>query len=159
MPLKGRKNVERAIEALRQSASDDIAGVYLAGLKNMIEQTPAQSGGTRNSWLLSESPQGGLYNESSGSAPKADSNVGGSKSIMSVVNNMPHNVLGKTLYFVNVSPAINLLEYGGYPNPVKLGSWIDGKYQKLSSGGYSKQAPKGWVRKNLTLMRRKIKTL
>ena len=150
MPLKGRENVGRAIESLRQSASDDIVGVYLAGLKNMIEQTPAQSGGTRNSWFLSESRNQSVSRRAS---------ISGSDAIASVLNNMPRNVLGKTLYFINDSPPINLLEYGGYPNPVKLGSWIDGKYQKLSSGGYSKQAPKGWVRKNLTLMRRKIKTL
>lgn len=150
MPLKGRANVARAIDALVTSANDNVTGVYLAGLKNMIEQTPAQTGGTRNSWFLSESP-----NQSSSSR----ASISGSDAIASVLNNMPKNVLGKKLYFINDSPPINLLEYGGYPNPVKLGSWIDGKYQKLSSGGFSKQAPKGWVRKNLTLMRRKIKTL
>ena len=151
MPLKGLGDVKKAMEDLKQSANDDVTGVYLAGMKNMIEQTPAQSGGTRNSWFLSTKSQ------VSNTARKPS--IGGSDSISSVLRGMPKNVLGKTLYFVNNSPPINLLEYGGYPNPVKLGSWIDGKYQILSSGGYSKQAPGGWVRKNLILMQKKIRTL
>ena len=164
MPLKGRSNVDKAIAMIQAGANDDVKGVYLAGMKNMIEGTPARTGGTRNSWQLSVGSPRFVYNESTGSAEKATpskgSTSGASKSIMSAVNDMPDNVLGKTLYFTNGSPAIHSLEYGGYPDPVALGTWIDGKYQKLSRGGYSKQTkPGGWVRKNLKLMRNKIRSL
>ena len=151
MPLKGLDKLNGAIDDLVESANDDVKGVYFAGLKNIIEGTPARSGLTRNSWFLTT--------DSPSAAERKQARISGSASINQVVNNMPKTVLGKTLYFTNNSPPINLLEYGGYPNAVMLGTWIDGKYQKLSSGGYSKQTPGGWVRKNLKLMEAKIRTL
>ena len=151
MPLKGRSNVDKAIDSVVESANDDIKGVYLAGMKNMIEQTPARKGVARNNWFLSEGSPKGTFKESP--------SVGGSASINSVLSNMPQSVLGKTLYFTNNAPYINVLEYGGYPNPVKYGSYFESRFQKLSSGGYSKQAPGGWVRKTLKLMKNKIRSL
>ena len=71
MPLKGRSNVDKAIAMMREGANDDIKGVYLAGMKNMIEQTPARSGGTRNSWQLSVGAPKFVYNESTGTAERA----------------------------------------------------------------------------------------
>ena len=164
MPLKGLGNVKQAIDSLVENANDDVTGVYLAGMKNIIEGTPARSGGTRNSWHLSAGSPKFVYNESTGTAtrttPTKGSTSGASASITSVVSGMPDNVLGKTLYFTNGSPAINYLEYGGYPDPVMLGTWIDGEYQKLSRGGYSKQTkPGGWVRIAIKAMQAKIRAL
>jgi len=67
MPLKGRSDVDKAIASVVESANDDVIGVYLAGMKNMIEQTPARTGGTRNSWQLSVGAPKFVYNESDGS--------------------------------------------------------------------------------------------
>ena len=74
---------------------------------------------------------------------------------------VPDYVLNKKMYFTNNLPNIVPLEYGGYPQPVKLGSWDKKKkaYVKKSDGGFSKQAPGGWVRATLIAMRNKIKTL
>ena len=77
---------------------------------------------------------------------------------------MPRWVLNKKLILVNNLPYINTLEYGGYPKNPKKGSWIKGEYQKLSTGGYSKQllpmgTPKGWVRAAVLKMRKKIRAL
>jgi len=52
-----------------------------------------------------------------------------------------------------------VLEYGGFPSPVEKGSYIKGKYQKLSANGFSKQAPNGWVRATVIQMQNKIRSL
>jgi hypothetical protein len=74
---------------------------------------------------------------------------------------MPQSVLGKSLYFTNNAPAINILEYGGFPTPVKKGSYIkrSKSFEILSIRGFSKQAPNGWVRATLIAMRNKIRSL
>lgn len=75
------------------------------------------------------------------------------------------NVIGWTWSFgdgnivlFNNQPYAEVLEFGGYPNPPKKGSWVksgfsrvgkggkvhkSGGYEIRSSGGFSKQAPRG----------------
>lgn len=151
MPLIGLGRVRKAMEMIKDGANDDIRGVFLAGLQNIVEGTPARKGVARNNWTLSEGSPKGAFTNSAG--------IGGARSLNSIMAQMPNVVLGKKLFFSNPTPYINILEYGGYPNPVKLGSLFEGRFQKLSSGGYSKQAPGGWVRKDLILMRQKIRSL
>lgn len=151
MPLKGRSNIDKAIAMMREGANDDVKGVYLAGMKNMIEQTPARKGFARNGWRLTT--------DSPSKASGGTASINGNMSLNSVQSQMPNVVLGKKLYFTNIEPHTLTLEYGGYPNPVKYGTYIDGRFQKLSAGGYSKQAPGGWVRKTLKLMKNKIRSL
>jgi hypothetical protein len=55
-----------------------------------------------------------------------------------------------SFFLTNNLPYSPVIEYGGYPNPVKLGTRNkDGSYTQNSSGGYSKQAPNGSVRINM----------
>jgi hypothetical protein len=75
---------------------------------------------------------------------------------------MPKRVVNKKMFLTNNLPYIETLEYGGYPNPVKKGSWdVKGKkFTIKSTGGFSKQvAPDGWVRKTLKSMASKIRQL
>lgn len=54
----------------------------------------------------------------------------------------------QTVWITSSLPYIEVLEFGGYPDPVQLGTW-DRKLKRFvirSSGGYSKQAPLGMVR-------------
>lgn len=52
--------------------------------------------------------------------------------------------LGDTAYLQNNTPYGDAIEYGGYPDPVKNGSWVKGRgYIKKSAGGFSRQAPNG----------------
>ena len=154
MPLKGLKGVKLAIDQLEQSANDNVRGVYLAGLKNIVQETPADKGRARNNWFLSVTAPS---NKTTTSA-----SIGGGASL-SQASKMPKRVLGKKIYFTNNLPYIGILEYGGFPKPVKKGSYIkrSGEYEKLSEGGYSKQlkGAKGWVRINLKRMQSKIKKL
>ena len=154
MALKGLKGVKLAIDQLEQSANDNVRGVYLAGLKNIVQETPADKGRARNNWFLSVTAPS--------SKTTTSASIGGGSSL-SQASKMPKRVLGKKIFFTNNLPYIRVLEYGGFPNPVKKGSYIkkSGKYEKLSKGGYSRQlkGAKGWVRINIKRMQSKIKKL
>ena len=63
--------------------------------------------------------------------------------------------LGYEFTLTNNLPYAHVVEFGGYPNPPKLGSVVSKPgvkpvvYDQFSSGGYSKQAPQGCVRTNM----------
>ena len=62
----------------------------------------------------------------------------------------------KRLYLANNHPYASVVEYGGYPSSPKRGT-LDkrtGTYQIRSSGGFSKQAPRGMVRTTLAKRKR-----
>ena len=56
--------------------------------------------------------------------------------------------LGGKMYLFNNSGQINTLESGGYPDPVKFGTYNSRtrRYEKRSRSGFSKQAPVGMMR-------------
>ena len=132
------------IERSREGLNRDLRGVFLAGLQNIISETPADTGRTRNNW----------FNSVGSPSNKSTTLTSGN-----TIAKLPKDVLGKKLFYTNNMPNILTLEYGGFPDPVKNGSWIDGSYQKLSKGGFSKQAPNGMVRVNLIRIKNKIRAL
>ena len=153
MPLLGREKVTFELEVgIKDRMNTNLKGVYLSGLGNVIAGTPADEGVHRNSWKLSV---GVPSNATTTSKSKT-----GASSIRQLAK-MPAVVLGKKIYFTNNAPAINILEYGGFPTPVKRGSYIKSSksYEILSIRGFSKQAPNGWVRAALIAMRNKIRSL
>lgn len=152
MPLKGLGNVRKAIDKIPEQMNENVKGVWLAGLTNIVKETPADTGVTRNNWFLTARAPS---NQSTDRA-----SAGGAASTRQL-SKMPKWVLGKKLFFTNNRPNAHTLEYGGYPDPVKRGSYIkrSKSYEILSAGGFSKQAPGGWVRKTLILMRNKIRKL
>jgi hypothetical protein len=152
MPLIGRVNLDLAIDDLVDVANDDVRGVYLAGLKNIVQDTPADSGRARNNWFLSVGAPSNKITTSS--------SVGGVGSL-SQASKMPKDVLNNTIFFTNNLPYIGVLEYGGFPSPVEKGSYIkrSKSFEILSINGFSKQAPNGWVRKTVIQMQNKIRSL
>lgn len=151
MPLLGRKSVEIAMDKVVLSANDDLRGVYFAGLSEIVKGTPVDEGRARNNWFMSV---GAPSNKTTTSA-----STGGGGSL-SQAGKIPKNVLGKKIYFTNNLPYISLLEYGGYPSPVKNGTYVKGKgFEIRSINGFSKQAPNGWVRATLIRMQNKIRSL
>ena len=152
MPLIGRVNLDLAIADLVGVANDDVRGVYLAGLKNIVQGTPADSGRARNNWFLSVGAPSNKITTSS--------SVGGGGSL-SQASKTPKDVLNNTIFFTNNLPYIGVLEYGGFPSPVENGSYIkrSKSFEILSINGFSKQAPNGWVRKTVIQMQNKIRSL
>tara|TARA_R110002020_G_scaffold270751_1_gene486007 strand:- start:6550 stop:7011 length:462 start_codon:yes stop_codon:yes gene_type:complete len=153
MPLLGREKVEYELKTgVKERINTNLKGVYLSGLGNIISGTPADTGIHRNSWFLTTSVP-------SNSVTTSKSKTGTSS--VRQVSKMPTSVLGKKVFFTNSAPAINILEYGGFPSPVEKGSYIkrSKSYEILSVRGFSKQAPNGWVRAALIAMRNKIRSL
>ena len=152
MPLHGLDDVKKMIAKNKRDANDNIRGVYFSGLSNVIKGTPTDTGRARNNWFLSV----GVPFSLAGRSSKKDG--GGSERSLT---QMPKWVLNKKVYFSNNLPYIGILEYGGYPSPVKIGSYIkrSKSFEIVSVNGFSKQAPNGWVRAALIKMQNKIRSL
>lgn len=102
---------------------------------SIVKKTPVDTGRARGNWNISvgkvdsstDDNRKGIRYKGTGDVP----NPNGDESIF-ISNNLPY---------------IETLEYGGYPDPVKKGTWNKKKkrYEIRSVGGYSKQAPNGMV--------------
>lgn len=152
--IKGIDNAIKAIDGMIAGSNETVKKEYIKTLTAIVKGTPVHfkdGGRLRNGWNLSESSPKGVERSPNGS---------GSGSISSIAR-MPEVVIDKKLYFTNPLPYVNVVEYGGYPNPVELGTNTSEssspQFQKLSSGGYSKQAPSGMVRINVKRMRTRLK--
>ena len=103
MPLIGRENVDKAILKLKESANDDVRGVYFSGLSAVIKGTPVDEGRARNNWFLSE-------NNPSESITDSESKSGSGS--ISQLSHIPKNVMNTKVFFTNNLPYIKRLEYG-----------------------------------------------
>jgi len=151
MPLIGRDRVEAAIENEVSKVNNQVKAIIIKGFTATVLATPTHfkdGGRLQGAWNMSvASPD---YSMSNG--------TGAGHGIASIAK-MPKLVLGKKVYLTNPMPYADVVEYGGYPNPPENGTWTGEQYEKLSNGGYSKQAPSGMARINVTLMQQKIKAL
>jgi len=142
MPLIGLDGVELMLLENSRRLNTRIRGVFLSGLSAVIKATPVDEGRARNNWFLTTgSPFNGAFSRGPSSSGATSS---------SSLNTMPAEVLNQKVYFTNNLPYIETLEYGGYPNPSS---------GTKTSGGFSKQAPGGFVRKQIIRMKNKIRRL
>lgn len=151
MPLLGLGKVNKAIDDLVVEQNNKVKAVWIQGLSAIITATPVHfkdGGRLRNSWYLTENAP---TNDKGRTAQGGSANAS-----FQSVDKMPNWVLNKKLYFTNPLEYAEVVEYGLYPNPVKLGTWTGNQYQKLSANGYSKQSPAGMVRINITKMKNKL---
>lgn len=173
MPLIGRKSLDKALDDTAIKLNNKLIGIYIKGLSDIVVATPVHfkdGGRLRNNWFLTEGKAGGASGALSSifswvrravglpSTKTRGSSASGSGSFAEI-GKMPDIVIGKRIFFTNNLPYANTAEYGGYPNPVETGTWTGNKYQKLSAGGYSRQAPNGMVRINIKKMEARIKKL
>ena len=152
MPLIGRDKLEKAIDDKVSELNKSLISIYATGLRNIVEATPVHfdgGGRLKNNWFLTVS---------SASSKTRGGQASGSSSLAQI-GSLPGYVLGKKIYFTNNLPYAGIVEYGGYPSPPKDGTWTGTKFEKLSSGGYSKQAPSGMTRINVNKMIARIKAL
>ena len=140
MPLIGRKKVDSAIDDLYTKTNDNLRGVFLSGLTNIVQETPVDEGRARNNWFLSVSTP------SSATTTSKAKGLGAIRQLRS----MPKRVLNRKIYYTNNLPYISKLEYGGYGRNSASGK---------AANGFSKQAPNGWIRKTLIKMQNKIRAL
>jgi hypothetical protein len=131
--------------------TDRVIVQVCAGLsKSIIEKTPVMSGRARGNWIPT-------INGASKTTLKKTDKRGGNTAAKA--QRAALKAPGKVFYLVNNLPYINMLEYGGYPQPVKRGTWRKdkGMYEVRSSGGFSIQAPRGMVGLSVLEFRRRIR--
>ena len=125
--------------------------VSLDLFKKVVLRTPVDTGRARGNWMV------GINHIPIGSS------FGEGNPIGRIVSDILKAQAGDSIALANTLPYIGTLEYGGFPNPPKKGSWIKGSgkkskktgkylkggqghYEIKSSGGYSRQAAQGMVR-------------
>lgn len=135
MPLIGLANVNRAIDDLVQSKNDNLRIEYIKTFREIITGTPVDEGRARSNWFLSQD--------------KASSETTNSTSPSKAADKVPKKVSGKKTFLTNNLPYIGVLEFGGFPS---------GSTEK-TSGGFSRLAPKGWVRIALARLKKRIKSI
>tara|TARA_R110000822_G_scaffold266067_1_gene389923 strand:- start:277 stop:795 length:519 start_codon:yes stop_codon:yes gene_type:complete len=154
-PDKLGKALNDILERFDKSTIKDADAVVREYAKNMfgtiIEKTPVgdfdgeHEGTLKGGWLVTAGAPG------EGFGTRDATRTRESLSIPKLISKTGT----RSLYLTNNLPYVNVVEYGGYPQTVKRGTFNKktGKYQVRSSGGFSKQAPKGMVR--ITMRKRK----
>ena len=121
-------DIRKFAEKSKANTDDVIAGTCLDLSRRIILRTPVDSGQARWNWQSSiSSPENGIL---------SGDDKSGSKAINKAAN-VSVNASGNIFFLTNNMPYINKLEFGGYPSPSPSGK---------TSGGYSTQAPEGFVR-------------
>lgn len=114
-----------------------------------IMRSPVDTGHFRANWRLGFDGVDTTTDETTDWGYVNDRGVGKSRTKDEVeAGLLSRQLVGHTVYLSNALPYAEVLEYGGYPNPPKAGSWDkrEHAYVIKSVGGYSKQAPQGMVR-------------
>lgn len=129
---------------------------------NVIDKTPVglEGGTLKSNWQIAGKVNNRVLKAKAGAATKSGF---ASKKIKGKTATLRPGKLSrfknKVLHFFNNSPYAGVVEFGGYPDPVKLGTWNKrkGSYEIRSARGFSKQAPVGMFRLSLIGFNRKVK--
>lgn len=126
-----RKKYEKRMVLLHKKVSADL-------FRRVILKTPVDTGRARGNWMIGINTIPQTVSE--------DAN--GKEALRNVTTGISGIKLGDTAVLANSVEYVGALEYGGYPNPPKKGSWDKKRKEWVikSAGGYSKQAPVGMVR-------------
>lgn len=139
------------------TAIEDFEDKVIDGLTKIIESSPigvtssgSPTGVYRNNWQIGR--------KQSTRVLKSANKGKGRAYVKSKVSGKFKN--GGRLSLFNNSPYARVIEFGGYPDPVKKGTYIKGRgYVKRSQGGFSKQAPSGHFRTGVMNLKNKLKTV
>lgn len=131
--------LQRKLVFLTLGAAVEIAPGRFRRISGVVLLTPVDTGRTRSSWSVSRgqpapSPRGGA------SRPPVDA--------MQATSAMQGMGPYETVWIASSVPWIHVLEYGGYPQTPRRGSWDKQakRWVIKSAGGFSRQAPRGMVR-------------
>lgn len=114
----------------------------------LILRTPVMSGRARASWNLST----GKMNLTVPPPGQSHYDPITPENAVSALKSLG---LYDVIWIASGLPYINVLEYGGYPDPVKIGTWNPKlrQFEIRSAGGFSKQAAAGMLRVTLDEVR------
>lgn len=128
--------------------------------KSVIMMTPVDTGRAKGNWQCTMTrPADGII----------DSKQSEEATIAKMMETVLKSSIRNGIFLTNNLPYIQKLEYGGYPNPAKQGSYLKSGqtkgqhtgpgFFKFSEGGYSKQAPAGMVRVSLERIEKDLKEI
>ena len=145
----GEQYLDVALDAFEKEAVNTVGKIIEdtpVGIPNSERYTSVPQGNLKHNWQIGRNPNQRVL--------KGSSNKGvdyASKGIRGKIKG------SKRLVVFNNAPQARVVEFGGYPEPVKFGTYRKGRgYEVRSSRGYSKQAPKGMVRTNLAGFRLRL---
>jgi hypothetical protein len=140
VPMDQITKLQRTLVLLAMGAAVTLPNGGLARLTGIVPRTPVDTGRARASWQVTIGepgrevpPEGGAHRE-----------PGATDALQAMAGLQP----GQTVWITSALPYILVLEFGGYPNPPRRGSY-DKKTKSWvvkSAGGFSRQAPQGMVR-------------
>jgi hypothetical protein len=124
-----------------ENTNQTVRAVTTKLFNSIVLSSPVDTGRFRGNWQVSlDAP---ILSE----IDRTDKN---GATVASDIANVLQPKAGRS-YLTNNLPYAEVIEFGGYPDPVKYGSWVKGVGWVIkSAGGYSKQAPAGMVRVNMT---------
>lgn len=122
--------------------TDDLDRMYrgfcLTVWNNLVLHSPVMHGTYRANHNISFGTPDYSYDLSKEKDPQDSGRM------RAVLNAIPQGRF-PTVYITNAMPQASTIEFGGYANPVKYGTWNKQtkQYEIRSIGGFSKQAPSG----------------
>jgi hypothetical protein len=154
--IRGGFNLSRRLDEILQVKTNNFKMFAAAVMRDAMRDTlggiiedtpvgdfdPSHAGTTKANWQLTQgSPAVGILASKSPNRNKNSIKIPRSY----------QELFASTWYFVNNSPSVNLLEFGGYRRSPKRGTYnkTTGKYEIRTSKGFSRQAPKGMYRLNI----------
>ena len=134
------QQIEEQAKELMKLRERQIRGAAISCFGLIITSSPVDTGRFRSNWFCSGA-EGSNEVVEEGFPPES-----------TVVERMVSKVVSlkdwSIFILTNNLPYSEVIEFGGYPDPVQFGSWNKKlqKFEILSSAGYSRQAPQGVVR-------------
>ena len=115
----------------------EVKNQILRMCKDVIDETPFETGRLKNNWYAS--------NRAIGTRTTKQTDKSGKNSLNRVKAALKRLKMGQKFFFFNNLPYSRVVEFGLYPNPPKnpTGKTIN---------GFSRQAPRGMLRKNFNLV-------
>lgn len=137
--------LQKSLAFLTLGAAVELAPSRYVRLQGVVLLTPVDTGRARASWNVAVgSPDSSIPPARRGAPSAAGAEAAQEQARARLVG------LGtyQTVWITSSLVYMRALEFGGYPNPPKLGTWDrrQRRYVVRSAGGYSKQAPQGMVR-------------
>lgn len=131
--------LQRKLALMSLGAAVEVTPGNFRKIPGVVFLTAVRTGRARSNWQVSV-----------GGAPTKRGGFPASRNANGVMSRARTVLAGlkrafQTIWVTNSLPYIHLLEYGGYPSPVKRGTW-DSKLKrwvKRSEGGFTKQRPAG----------------
>lgn len=120
------------IDTITEDAEQHCKNIIADALQQVVTRSPVDTGSYRFSHIVSINSED--HSTKQGNGDPAQAAAGSIASFK----------FGDVAYIQNNTPYGDSIEFGGYPNPPKKGSYVKGHgYVIKSVGGFSRQAPQG----------------